>query len=208
MRRCVIIGGAGIGRYDEVKQYLRAGDYNIFCDCGLRHMEALGLRPDLIVGDFDSYQNPLLPVETITLPREKDDTDTVYAVREALKRGFDDFLLIGVVGARFDHSLGNVAILLKLHSLGKRAMIVDDYSEMEIVSQKGAEVGPEFPYYSLLNITGLARGITLENSKFPLADAEINCEYQYGVSNEPLPGRTARISVKEGRLLLVRVRRG
>jgi len=77
-----------------------------------------------------------------------------------------------------------------------------------IVSQKGAEVGPEFPYYSLLNITGFARGVTLENSKFPLNDAEINCEYQYGISNEPLPGKTARIHVKEGRLLLIKVRRG
>lgn len=208
MRRCVIIGGAGIDRYDEVKKYLRSGDYNIFCDCGLRHRDELAIKPDLIIGDFDSYRDPHLPVETITLPREKDDTDTVYAVKEALKRGFEEFLLIGVVGARLDHSLGNVSILLKLDSLGKRAMIVDDYSEMEVVSREPVAVGPEFAYFSLLNISGLARGITLENAKFPLRDAEISCEYQYGVSNEPLPGKTARIIVGEGRLLLIKVWQG
>lgn len=206
MRRCVIIGGAAIARYDEVKNYLRAGDYAIYCDSGLRHREALGLAPDLIIGDFDSHPDPHLPVETITLPCEKDDTDTVYAVKEALKRGFEDFLLIGAVGGRLDHSLGNVSILLHLDSLGKRGMIVDDYSEMEIVSRQAAEVGPEFSYFSLLNISGMARGITLENAKYPLKDAEICCDYQYGVSNEPLPGRTARIRLKEGRLLLIRVR--
>ena len=206
MRRCVIIGGAEIARYDQVKGCLRAGDYAIYCDSGLRHREALGLAPDLIIGDFDSHPAPHLPVETITLPCEKDDTDTVYAVKEALKRGFGDFLLIGVVGGRFDHSLGNVSILLHLDSLGKRGMIVDDYSEMEIVSRQAAEVGPEFSYFSLLNISGMARGITLENAKYPLKDAEICCDYQYGVSNEPLPGRTARIRLKEGRLLLIRVR--
>ena len=206
MRRCVIIGGAGIARYDEVKSYLRAGDYAIYCDSGLRHREALDLAPDLIIGDFDSHPDPHLPVETITLPCEKDDTDTVYAVKEALKRGFEDFLLLGVVGGRLDHSLGNVSILLYLDSLGKRGLIVDDYSEMEIVSRQEAEVGPEFPYFSLLNISGTARGITLENAKYPLKDAEIRCDYQYGVSNEPLPGKTARICLKEGQLLLIRVR--
>ena len=206
MRRCVIIGGAEITRYDQVKSYLSTGDYAIYCDSGLRHREALELAPNLIVGDFDSHPDPHLPVETITLPREKDDTDTVYAVKEALKRGFEDFLLLGVVGGRLDHSLGNVSILLYLDSLGKRGLIVDDYSEMEIVSRQEAEVGPEFPYFSLLNISGTARGITLENAKYPLKDAEIRCDYQYGVSNEPLPGKTARIRLKEGRLLLIRVR--
>ena len=206
MRRCVIIGGAEIARYDQVKSYLSTGDYAIYCDSGLRHREALELAPDLIVGDFDSHPDPRLPVETITLPREKDDTDTVYAVKEALKRGFEDFLLLGVVGGRLDHSLGNVSILLYLDSLGKRGLIVDDYSEMEIVSRQEAEAGPEFPYFSLLNISGTARGITLENAKYPLTDAEIRCDYQYGVSNEPLPGKTARICLKEGRLLLIRVR--
>ena len=206
MRRCVIIGGAEIARYDQVKSYLCTGDYAIYCDSGLRHREALELSPDLIVGDFDSHPDPRLPVETITLPREKDDTDTVYAVKEALKRGFEDFLLLGVVGGRLDHSLGNVSILLYLDSLGKRGLIVDDYSEMEIISCQTAEVGPEFPYFSLLNISGTARGITLENAKYPLTDAEIRCDYQYGVSNEPLPGKTARICLKEGQLLLIRVR--
>ena len=207
MSRCVIVGGAEIRRYDEVKNYLRPGDYYIFCDNGLRHLEALGIQPDLIIGDFDSHAVPHLPVETIFLPREKDDTDSVYAVREALKRGFKEFLLIGVVGARIDHSLGNISILLKLDSMGLRGMIVDDFSEMEIISRDSALVGPEFPFFSLLNISGIARGITIENAKFPLKDGEIDCEYQYGVSNEPLPGKTAIIKVAEGRLLLVRDRR-
>lgn len=207
MSRCVIVGGAAIERYEEIKKYLRPGDYHIFCDNGLRHLEALGIEPNLIIGDFDSHAAPELPVETIYLPREKDDTDSVYAVREALRRGFSDFLLIGVVGDRIDHSLGNLSILLKLDSLGMKGLIVDDYSEMEIVSRETAEIGPEFPFFSVLNISGTARGITIENAKFPLKDGEIDCEYQYGVSNEPLPGKTARITVAEGRLLLVRDRR-
>ena len=99
MKRCVIVGGADINNYEYIKSCLRNDDFIVFCDSGLKHLESLQVNPGLIVGDFDSHDNPHLGVETIVLPCEKDDTDTVFAVKEAIKRGFDDFLLIGVVGA-------------------------------------------------------------------------------------------------------------
>lgn len=209
MRRCVIIGGASIGDYGTVSAKLRQDDYMIYCDCGLRHMDGLGAEPDLIVGDFDSYSNPEFDTETIVLPCEKDDTDTVFAVKEALRRGFEDFLLIGVVGERLDHTLGNVSILLMLDSEGKVGTIIDDYSEMEIVSDRCGKpciIDDSYVYFSLINISGTARGVTIRGAKYPLENAEITCEYQYGVSNEVLPGCTAEVSVGEGRLLLVKVR--
>ncbi len=205
MRRCVVIGGAGIRRTEKIRQYLREDDFYLFCDSGLRHREALGIRPHLIVGDFDSYPRPAGEAEVIALPREKDDTDTVFAVKEALRRGFEDFLLLGAAGERLDHTLCNVSLLLFLDSLGKRALLLDDYSEMEIVSGKKALIADSFAYFSVLNLFGTARGIRIEHAKFPLQDAEITCEYQYGVSNEVLPGSTASVSVREGRILLIRV---
>ena len=206
MKRCVIVGGADINNYDYIRGRLCADDYIVFCDSGLRHLEPLQVKPSLIVGDFDSHDNPYLDVETIVLPCEKDDTDTVFAVKEAIKRGCDDFLLIGVVGARLDHTLGNVSILLYLDSLGKKGKIVDDYSEMEIVSNEPACVNDSFAYFSLLNISGTAKGITIENAKYLLDNAEITCEYQFGVSNEVLRGKVAKITVKEGKLLLIKDR--
>lgn len=205
MRRCVIIGGAEIGGYGRIRTYLREDDFIICCDSGLRHRTGLEVTPDLIVGDFDSHEDPLLDVETITLPREKDDTDTVFAVKEALGRGFDTFLLLGVIGGRLDHTLGNLSVLLLLDGLNKRAIAVDDYSEMEIVSRSPAYIDSRFAFFSLLSISGAARGIGVKNAKYPLAGAEITCEYQYGISNEVLPGQTAEVSVGEGRLLLIKV---
>lgn len=205
MKRCVIVGGAGIKNYNFIKTQLKPNDFVVFCDCGLKHMTGLDVSPDLIVGDFDSHENPHLDVETIILPCEKDDTDTVFAIKEAIKRGFEDFLLLGVVGERLDHTLGNVYILTYLDSLGKTARIIDDYSEMELVSDKPVFVKDRFAFFSLLNITGCARGISIENAKYPLNDGEISYEYQYGVSNEVLPGKTAVISVKEGKLLCIKI---
>ena len=205
MKRCVIVGGADIGRYDRIRACLKADDFYICCDSGLKHREGLGIAPDLIVGDFDSYENPHLEAETIVLPCEKDDTDTVFAVKEALKRGFQDFLLIGVIGGRLDHTLGNVSLLLMLDTRGKAAMAVDDYSEMEIVSNIPAQIGGRYAFFSLLNISGTAQGITIKNARYPLDGEEITCEYQYGISNEVLPGMTAEVSVQRGRLLLIKV---
>ena len=205
MKRCVVVGGAEINNYAFVRGWLRADDFIIFCDSGLRHMEALGAAPGLIVGDFDSYDNPHLKTETIVLPCEKDDTDTVYAVKEAVKRGYDDFLLIGMTGGRIDHAIGNVSILLYLDSLGKKGRIIDDYSEMEIVSKESARIDDSCAFFSLLNISGTAKGITIENAKYPLENGEITCDYQYGVSNEVLPGKTAKVSVEQGRVLLVKI---
>ena len=207
MGRCVIVGGADINNYAFIREKLCADDYVIFCDSGLKHLENLQVQPGLIVGDFDSHENLLLDVETIVLPCEKDDTDTVFAVKEAIKRGFDDFLLIGVIGARLDHTLGNVSILLYLDSLGKKGCIIDDYSEMEIVSNEPVSVCDDYSFFSLLNISGCAKGITITGAKYPLVDGEFSCEYQYGVSNEVLPGQVAVVSVKEGKLLLIKIRK-
>ena len=207
MKRCVIAGGAGIADYERIRRMLKEEDYLICCDSGLRHCEGLRRSADLIVGDFDSTENPHLPVETIVLPCEKDDTDTVYAVKEALARGFEEFLLIGVCGGRLDHTLGNVAILLYLDGLGKRGMIADDYSVMDVVGRQKATIGEKYPYFSLLAIGGDATGVTIRNAKYPLEDAVITSGYQYGISNEVVKGEQAEVSLTGGRLLLIKVER-
>ena len=96
-------------------------------------------------------------------------------------------------------------MLLYLDSLGKKGRIIDDYSEMEIVSSSPALIENSYAFFSLLNISGTARGITVSGAKYPLENGEITCEYQYGISNEVVKGETAKVSVKEGRLLLVKV---
>ncbi len=206
MSRCVIIGGADIKDYDSIKRALRPDDFYIFCDSGLFHMGALGVSPNLIVGDFDSHEKPERDCEIISLPRAKDDTDTFFAAKEALKRGFSDFLLIGVCGGRLDHTLGNISILLMLHSKGANAVLLDDFSEMEIVDNSPKYIDDSFPYFSVMNIDGTASGVTIENALFPLSDAEITPDYQYGISNEPLPGKTATVKVDRGRALLIKVK--
>lgn len=214
--RCVIVGGAGINDYDGAREYLRDDDFVIYCDSGLKHMEGLSAAPSLLVGDWDSHEDPGMDVETITLPVAKDDTDTVYAMREGLKRGFTDFLLVGVVGNRLDHSLVNVYILTTLENRGCHGLIADDYSEMELIASRTDEEGTRragtasvedvYPFFSLVALEGEARGVTIRDAKFEITDAVIGPDYQYATSNEVIPGRTAEITVDNGRLLLIKIK--
>lgn len=238
MKRAVIICGANINNYEFVSSYFRPDDYFIYCDSGLKHEEAFcgkgdrplcgkrdGGRPvcensntgrplgsaDLIVGDFDSYKRPVereLDTEIISLPREKDDTDSMYAIKEAVKRGFDEFLIVGAVGNRLDHSLVNVYALIYLYELGLPATIVDDYSELLLIGKNKPElVDIKYEYFSLITVSGVAKGVDITNAKYNLENAVINPSYQYATSNEPLKesGKPACISLKDGYLLLIRV---
>ena len=201
-KRAVILSAMPVT--PALSAYLQPGDTVVACDAGYRNAAVLGIQPDLIVGDFDSHEKPETDRETIVLPVKKDDTDTVFAAKEAMRRGFDEFLLVGVSGGRLDHTLVNIYLLVMLREQGKRALLVDDYSEMELVGAEKVEIPERFPFYSLVNITGTARGITETGCKFPLDNGEIHCGYQYGTSNEVLPGQIAVVSVKEGLLLLIK----
>lgn len=202
---CVIIGGADIVDYDRIKGYINDKSFIVCCDSGLKHIEKLSVMPDLVVGDFDSHDKPSFSVETIVLPREKDDTDTFFAVKEAVKRGFIAFTILGAVGNRLDHTLGNISILMYLNSLGLTARLIDDYSEMQVISDC-IEISNSFSFFSTVSIDGTARGVCIENAKFPLHNAVIEPIYQYGISNEVLPGKAStRVRLKEGKLLIIKV---
>ena len=211
MNRCVIISAGQICDYERTKSFLQPGDFFIFCDGGLSHADGLCVVPDLIVGDFDSCDSSDLSKyagsgghpEIIKLPREKDDTDTLFAVKLALERGYEDFLLLGAMGGRFDHALGNVSILLYLDGLGKKALLVDDYSVMQIVGNEPLFIDDKCSYFSVLTVAGDVSGVNIKNAKYPLENASLSASFQLGISNEVLPGKVAEVSVKSGRVLVV-----
>lgn len=211
MKRCVIISAGKIHDYERARSFLRSGDFYIFCDGGLAHAAGLGIEPDLIVGDFDScepsdlskYTGSSGQPEIIKLPREKDDTDTLFATKLALERGYDNFLFLGAMGGRFDHALGNVSILLYLDGLGKEALLADDYSTMQIAGKKPFYIKDKCSYFSVMTIAGDVSGVNIKNAKYPLVNASLSADFQLGISNEVLPGQIAEVSVEHGRVLVV-----
>lgn len=204
MPKAVIIGGAKIGNYERALSFIEDGDFLIYCDSGLAHSDKLG-EPNLIIGDFDSHENPGLDVETLVLPHMKDDTDTVFAAKQVIERGFKSCLMLGASGSRLDHTLGNISAMLMLENAGVSAVLADDYCEMEIAGKEEKQIPCDYPYFSLMSVFGEADEITVKGALYPLENAKITPDYQYGVSNEPLPGQTASVTVGKGKLLLIKV---
>ena len=211
MKRAVIVCGAKITDYEFVSMSFRDGDFFIYCDSGLVHenrfMSTVDSSAKLIIGDFDSHENPMRDVETIVLPHEKDDTDSVFAIKEAIKRGFDEVLLVGATGDRIDHGLVNIYALKYLLENGVKGKIVDDFSVISLIDKNNpGKVSDKWPYFSLVAIAGDAKGVTIKNAKYELDNADINTSYQYATSNEPIMGKTSEIEVSEGYLLLIKDR--
>ena len=202
-RRAVVIAGGEIISYERVRSFLKPEDYYIFCDSGLFHKEGLNVEPDLIIGDFDSHEKVDTGSEIITLPEMKDDTDSLSGVKLALKRGFKDFLLLGMTGRRMDHTLCNLYLLAFIKSHDGNALIVDDWSEMEVVEKEEVFISDTYAYFSLIAWKGKCEGVNIENALYPLSSAVIEPEYQYGISNEPLKGGS-RVWVEKGSLLLIK----
>ncbi len=200
MKRCVIIGGGDVvGRLPE---YISNDDFVICCDGGYLHAKNAGIVPSLIVGDFDSTDLPKTDIETIVLPTEKDDTDSFFAAKEGLKRGFDSFLLLGVTGGRLDHTFGAISILEFLQNAGAHGEIVDARTKIRVCN-KSLTVPTGCKYFSVFAV-GTASGVTIRGAKYNLDNAIINSHYQYGISNE-VKDDFATIDVGQGTVIVMEI---
>ena len=200
MSRCVIISG---GDFCPVAN-LRADDFIIACDRGYEYARLLGVTPDLIIGDFDSYPGELPEdIPTQTLPCEKDDTDTMHAVKYAVDKGFDEILLICALGGRLDHLLANIQSCLYAIRRGVGAAITDRTTDIRFL-QKGSLTLPavENSSLSLLSASEKCTGVCISGVKYPLDKAELLYSHPLGVSNE-WTGDQAKISVESGILMIV-----
>lgn len=202
-RRCVIVAGGVIENYEKIREYLRADDFFIFCDIGLRHQPRLKAAPDLIIGDFDSFDKSKIGFgcEVITLKPEKDDTDSFYSVKTAIGRGFSSFLLLGATGGRFDHTMANVSALHYIYSHGLDGMIADDFGRFFITDGKFEIERGECSYFSIVPLDGELCDITIDGAKYPLRHARAGIDYLYTVSNE-VTAEKCVITLKNGRAVI------
>ena len=165
MRRCHIFAGGDLGS-KVTKEYFRSRHGFVICaDSGYKHVKKLGLRPDIIVGDFDSYKGKLPEnAEIIRTVPEKDDTDTLMALKIAIERGYREIWLYGALGGeRFDHSIANLQLMLYAREQGARLILCGN----EWISLQGSDE-VEVPVAGLVDkayAQGLADKIDLKKSQ-------------------------------------------
>ncbi|MBQ6272794.1 MAG: thiamine diphosphokinase [Oscillospiraceae bacterium] len=202
-KRCLIISG---GEYAPFPPPV-AGCFVIACDRGYEYARRAGIRPDLVVGDFDSCSADVEEgVELLRFPPEKDDTDTMLALRIALARGCREIRLVCALGGRLDHTLANLQALVFAAEQGCAARICSPDTEITALREGSLRL-PRREGFSLsvFAADGVCRGVCLRGAKYPLEDAELRPGLPLGVSNE-WSAPEAEISVREGTLLIVEAR--
>jgi len=208
-RRTVIVTGGELGLW--ALEEIRPGDYVIGADSGADYLVEHGFVPDLALGDFDS-----VPPSRLSRIREvsrewisvdavnKDWTDTEMAVREALNRGYGSIRIVGGLGTRFDHALANVHLLRLALVSGCEAVIVDSHNEIRLCNDScRLQTDSRYRYVSLLPLTSVVRGVTLDGFQYPLRQATLELGHSIGISNV-LTAPEGTVTITDGELLIIR----
>ena len=199
MGKCIIFCAA---EFDSLLLPIAPGDLVIAADGGVRHAQKLGIRPDVILGDFDSLG--YVPTGSQVFPVEKDDTDAMLAVRHGLNQGCREFILYGSLdGPRLDHTVANFQTLQFLADRGARGCLVGLNSIVTVV--KNGEIS--FPAHFRGNFSAFcmgadAKNVTIRGLHYPLENGTLTCGFPLAVSNH-FTGKTATVSVQNGSLLLI-----
>ena len=192
---------------ENITEHPKSDDLRIAADSGYKNAVTLGDRVDILLGDFDSLTVDIstLPdkIEKITVPAEKDETDTQLAVNTALSKGADDIVIIGGLDGRLDHTLSNLAILEAMSEMGVHAVITNGHNRVRYIRSTSALLARSgFKYLSIIAADDVVKGVTIEGCKYPLENAKLSRKFQYAVSNE-IVGNCALVSVKRGGVWIV-----
>lgn len=183
-----------------------AGSRVIAADAGMQHAIALGVVPELWVGDFDSepagLPAELAAVERLRFPAEKDQTDGELAVDAALGRGADRLILAGAFGGpRADHGFFHLALAGRIADRQLPVLLTSGNQE-GLPLEAGTAVFdyPAGTMFSILAFTPLA-GLTVRGAKWPLDRVTVGFGSSLTLSNEVSDG--LEIALEGGRALLI-----
>lgn len=194
---CYIIGA---WHGEEAVICPRPGDLVIAADGGYQALQNLGIKADLVVGDFDSLGFIPQKETIIRHPVMKDDTDTMLAVRLGLERSYRNFVITGAIGGRLDHTLANVQTLLFLAEHGATGILYGDGTVATTV-QNGSVTLSGTGIVSVFCFGPPATGVYERGMLYSLTDATVTSSFPIGVSNE-FTSEPAHISVKDGTLVI------
>lgn len=214
MKYLIVSGGYASDEF--VSEIIRRGGFEVVmaADSGLDFLYRTGIMPDVIVGDFDSVKSDALDyfrefehIEMCMLNPEKDDTDTEFAIREAIRRGASKITIVGGTGTRIDHVLGNICLLGIGLEENVKIVLLDEHNRIRMIDKplvlkKEEQYGQ---YISLVPYSDRVTGVTLTGLKYPLTDYTMGGFNSLGISNE-IVDEEATISLTSGQMLVIESR--
>lgn len=179
--KCIIIGAGENTGLDFEKE---EGDYIIAVDGGYSYLAEKGIKPDIVVGDFDSLGEIPNNEEVTVLPKEKDDTDTFFALKTGMEKGYTEFDLYCCTGGRVDHTLANIQLLSYLSQRKMKGKLIGKEYFITAVTDGELTIKKTNGYVSIFAQGGIAKGVDLIGMKYPLSKATLTSDVPLGVSNE------------------------
>lgn len=190
------------GEMCDLEYERRAEDIVIAADRGYLFAKRLGIEPEIVVGDFDSLDSPPDREGVTVLPREKDDTDTAYAIKCALDMGVKRIFICGGLGGRLDHTFANIQLLTYIARAGGIGYLVGERELLCVLRDDGAVLhGERGQTVSVFSLSDSSSGVYERGFKYTLENAVLESGFPLGVSNE-LEDECAEISVEHGELLV------
>lgn len=206
MDRICYIFGAGDRSRHTIE--LQPDDLVIAADGGFDYLEEIGIRADIVLGDFDSVISYDLPSDAIRYPRDKDDTDMMIAVKLGLEKGYKVFDIFGGLGGRLDHTIANIQLLTFLSKKGAAGTLYCDDYAIQVVNSGSIVLGKDTTFNvagNLCSVFALDRhchNVTIQGLKYEVTGADWYNSEPIGVSNE-FTGKRAVVSCTKGSIAVL-----
>ncbi|MCC6498646.1 MAG: thiamine diphosphokinase, partial [Anaerolineales bacterium] len=169
MHRIIIFANGELPDLEKARLLLRPGDFILCADGGTRHALALGVKPNLILGDMDSVDKEMLKkiqaagVEIELFPRDKDETDLELALNKAVELNPDEIIIVAALGGRMDHSLANIALLSAPYLVSRNVRLDDGVEEIFLCRAQAEVRGRSGDLVSLIPWGNPVHGVQTEN---------------------------------------------
>ena len=196
---CYIFGALPVNRFDFK---LTDKDIVIAADSGIKNTEKFNIPPDYIIGDFDSLGYKPDSDNVIVHPVEKDDTDTLLAVKKAIELGYKNFRIFGCIGGRLDHTFSNIQTAAFIADNGGNAIFYGDTENFTVIKNDVLE----FSETNFGNVSVFALencdNVNIQGLFYELKNGNLTPDFPLGVSNKFI-NKKASVSVEDGKLLII-----
>ena len=201
MTTCALVGAVEFNAADfQARQAAGEFDFVIAVDAGFAHLEAIGVAPDMAVGDFDSLGYVPKARRVSRHPVKKDKSDMELAMEKAVAWDHDELVIYGALGARLDHTLANLQLFARFSERDVYVTAIGDTYAVRLLT--GPDVF-ELPVtqgtVSVFSANDTARGVIERGMAYSLDDEPLSNRTSRGLSNE-LTGEEATVAVEEGTL--------
>lgn len=204
MKTCALVGSSqfNAAHFQELDA---AGvfDYVIAVDGGFASLEAIGRKPDMALGDFDSLGYVPKGLRVVQFSSHKDKSDMELALDRARSMRYDEVYVYGGLGRRLDHTLANLQLFALYSEKGLFVTAVDEDTSVVFITGPDTFEMPavEAGTVSVFSMNDRAEGVFERGLAYELDDAVLTNRTSLGLSNE-LIGEAVMIGVEKGTIAI------